>query len=115
MKEKAGHPPVRNEARNLLRNSRGAVALARTGDPNSATSQFYISVKHNHSLDFGIVGAGYAVFGMVIEGMDVVDKITAVSTGVRGQFEDVPNTPVVVKRARIVSAPAEPPPPGGIR
>lgn len=115
MKEKPGRPPIRNEARNLLRNTRGAVAMARTGDPNSATSQFYISVKQNHSLDFGITGAGYAVFGMVLEGMDVVDRITAVSTGVRGQFEDVPNTPVMVKSARVVTAPAEPPPPGSIR
>ena len=86
--------------------------MARTGDPNSASSQFYISVKHNHSLDFGIMGAGYAVFGMVLEGMDVVDKITAVSTGVRGQFEDVPNTPVVVKSARIVTEPPRAAPPG---
>jgi cyclophilin family peptidyl-prolyl cis-trans isomerase len=112
MKEKPGRPPIRNEARNLLRNVPGAVAMARTGDPNSATSQFYISVKHNHSLDFGIAGAGYAVFGMVLEGMDVVERITTVSTGVRGQFEDVPNTPVVIKSARVVAAPAAPPPPG---
>jgi cyclophilin family peptidyl-prolyl cis-trans isomerase len=114
MKEKAGHAPIRNEARNLLRNSRGALAMARTGDANSATSQFYISVKNNHSLDFGIMGAGYAVFGLVLEGMDVVDKITAVSTGVRGQLEDVPNTPVLVKSARVVAAPAPPPPPGAM-
>ena len=106
MKEKEGHAPIRNEARNLLRNSRGTVAMARTGDANSATSQFFISVKNNHSLDFGIMGAGYAVFGVVLEGMEIVDKISAVSTGVRGQFEDVPNTHIVVKSARIVAAPA---------
>jgi cyclophilin family peptidyl-prolyl cis-trans isomerase len=112
MKEKAGRDPVRNEARNLLRNSRGTVAMARTGDPNSATSQFFISVKNNHSLDFGIAGAGYAVFGQVIEGMDVVDRITTVTTGVRGQLEDVPNTPVVVRSARVVAEPAGALPPG---
>jgi cyclophilin family peptidyl-prolyl cis-trans isomerase len=60
------------------------------------------------------MGAGYAVFGVVLEGMDVVDKITAVSTGVRGQLEDVPNTPVVVKSTRVVTAPAPPTPPGAM-
>jgi peptidyl-prolyl cis-trans isomerase A (cyclophilin A) len=101
MKEKQAYPPIKNEARNMLRNARGAVALARTTDPNSATAQFFINVKSNHALDFGIAGAGYAVFGAVLEGMDVVDKITTVSTGVRGQFEDVPNTPVVIRSARV--------------
>jgi peptidyl-prolyl cis-trans isomerase A (cyclophilin A) len=104
MKEKPTRPPVRNEAKNGLRNSRGTIAMARTSDPNSATAQFFISVKNNHSLDFGIGGAGYAVFGEVIEGMDVVDRIVAVPTGTKGGHENVPLTPVVIKSARVVSA-----------
>jgi peptidyl-prolyl cis-trans isomerase A (cyclophilin A) len=82
------------------------VSLARTSDPNSATAQFFINVKSNHALDFGIAGAGYAVFGAVVEGMDVVDRMVAVPTGVRGQLEDVPNTPIVIKAVRVESEPA---------
>jgi cyclophilin family peptidyl-prolyl cis-trans isomerase len=104
MQEKPTRPPIRNEAKNGLRNSRGTVAMARTNDPNSATAQFFINVKDNHALDFGIRGAGYAVFGEVIEGMDVVDRIVAVPTGTRGGHQDVPNVPVVIKSARVVSA-----------
>jgi cyclophilin family peptidyl-prolyl cis-trans isomerase len=100
MKEKATRAPIRNEARNGLRNSRGTVAMARTSAPNSATAQFYISVKNNHSLDFGISGAGYAVFGLVVEGMDVVDRISAVPTGTRAGHDDVPHVPVVIQSAR---------------
>jgi cyclophilin family peptidyl-prolyl cis-trans isomerase len=111
MKEKAVHAPIRNEARNMLRNSRGTLAMARTNDANSATAQFYINVKPNHSLDFGINGAGYAVFGMVTEGMDVVDRISNVSTGQRGPHENVPNTAVVIKEVRIEAMPAAEPPP----
>jgi peptidyl-prolyl cis-trans isomerase A (cyclophilin A) len=115
MKEKATRPPVRNEAKNGLRNSRGTVAMARTSDPNSASSQFFINVRDNHRLDFGIGGAGYAVFGEVVEGMDVVDKIVAVPTTTKGNdFKDVPITPIVIKTARegpaIPSAPALPRP-----
>ena len=109
MKEKEVHAPIRNEARNLLRNSRGTVAMARTNDPNSATAQFYVNVKSNHSLDFGINGAGYAVFGVVLEGMDVVDRIANVSTGTRGPHENVPNTAVLIKGTRIESVPAATP------
>jgi cyclophilin family peptidyl-prolyl cis-trans isomerase len=112
MKEKAVHAPVKNEAKNMLRNSRGTVSLARTNDPNSASSQFFINLKSNHTLDFGIMGAGYTVFGAVLEGMDVVDGIAGVSTGARGPHENVPNTPVVIKKARLESAPAPVPPPG---
>jgi peptidyl-prolyl cis-trans isomerase A (cyclophilin A) len=100
MKEKATRPPVVNEAKNGLRNSRGTIAMARTADPNSATAQFFINVKDNHSLDFGISGAGYAVFGKVLEGMDVVDKIVAVPTSSKGMHQNVPVTPVVIKTAR---------------
>jgi cyclophilin family peptidyl-prolyl cis-trans isomerase len=80
--------------------------MARTEDPNSATSQFFINVKDNHALDFGIRGAGYAVFGEVLEGMDVVDKIVNVPTSSKGIHENVPETPVVIKTAREVPAAA---------
>ncbi len=118
MTERPTRPPIKNEARNGLRNSRGTVAMARTEDPSSATSQFFINVKDNHALDFGIRGAGYAVFGEVLEGMDVVDKIVNVPTGTKGIHENVPLTPVVLKTAREVPAaapvspaPAPPKPP----
>jgi peptidyl-prolyl cis-trans isomerase A (cyclophilin A) len=100
MVEKAGMPPIRNEAKNGLRNSRGTVAMARTSDPNSATSEFFISVKDNHQLDFGIGGAGYAVFGEVLEGMDAIDKIVAVQTTDRGGRQNVPVVPILIKSAR---------------
>jgi cyclophilin family peptidyl-prolyl cis-trans isomerase len=104
MKQKAEHEPIVNEGDNGLRNRRGSIAMARTNDPNSATAQFFISVKDNHALDFGIRGAGYAVFGEVIQGMDVVDRIVAVPTGTKAGHENVPLTPVVIKSARVVSA-----------
>ena len=114
MKEKATRPPVRNEAKNGIRNSRGTVSMARTSDANSATSQFFVNVRDNHRLDFGIGGAGYAVFGEVVEGMEVVDKIVAVTTTSRGGMQDVPVTPIYIKTAReggpLPSAPAPPPP-----
>ena len=101
LKEKPTSPPIRNEARNGVRNLRGSIAMARTNDPNSATAQFFISVKDNPSLDFGIQGAGYAVFGQVIDGMDVVDKIVAVPTKTAGPYQNVPVTPVVIKSVRV--------------
>ena len=106
MEEKPTRPPIRNEARNGLRNSRGTIAMARTNDPDSATSQFFVNVKDNHMLDFGVAGAGYAVFGRVTEGMDVVDRIVAVPTTSRGSQENVPQVSVVIKRAREVKAAA---------
>ena len=108
MVEKPTRPPIRNEARNGLLNTRGALALARTDDPHSATSQFFISVKDNPGLDFGISrdGWGYAVFGEVLSGMDVVDQIVAAPTTSRGGHSNVPLTPVVITRVRIVSEPA---------
>jgi peptidyl-prolyl cis-trans isomerase A (cyclophilin A) len=105
MQEKPQRPPIRNEARNRLRNSRGTVAMARKDDPGSATSQFFINVRDNHNLDFGIAGAGYAVFGRVVAGMDVVDRIALVPTGRRGQYENVPSRPVVIAHAHEVEAP----------
>jgi peptidyl-prolyl cis-trans isomerase A (cyclophilin A) len=114
LKEKATRPPVKSEARNGLRNSRGTVAMARTSDANSATSEFFINVRDNHRLDFGIGGAGYTVFGEVVEGMDVVDKMVAVSTSTRGSMQDVPITPILINTARegppVVAAPVPPRP-----
>jgi cyclophilin family peptidyl-prolyl cis-trans isomerase len=109
--EKPTRPPIQNEARNGLRNSRGTVSMARTNDANSATSQFFINVRDNHSLDFGIRGAGYAVFGEVVEGMDVVEKIAATPTMVRGQHESAPQTSVVIKKAYILDSWTPPPAP----
>lgn len=110
LKEKPNRPAIRNEAKNGLRNSRGTIAMARLNDPNSATSQFFISVKDNHRLDFGIGGAGYAVFGAVVAGMDVVDKIAGVQTTSKSGYDNVPVTPVLIKTARELKA-ARPAPP----
>jgi cyclophilin family peptidyl-prolyl cis-trans isomerase len=103
LEEKPVRPPIRNEARNGLRNSRGTIAMARLNDPHSATSQFFINVRDNHRLDFGIGGAGYAVFGEVVEGMDVVDRIVAVPTTSRGPHDDVPLVPVLITTVTEVS------------
>jgi len=109
--ERPTRPPIRNEAKNGLSNRRGTLAMARTNDPNSATAQFFINVADNLRLDYGISGAGYCVFGEVIEGMEVVDKIAAVSTTTKGLSRDVPETPVVIKRVReyVPRAPVEKP------
>jgi peptidyl-prolyl cis-trans isomerase A (cyclophilin A) len=106
LEEKPAQAPIRNEARNGLRNSRGTIAMARTNDPDSATCQFFINLRDNHRLDYGIGGAGYAVFGQVIEGMDVVDKIAAVPTTSRGPHENVPQMAVVIRKVREVKAAA---------
>jgi cyclophilin family peptidyl-prolyl cis-trans isomerase len=98
--EKPTRPAIRNEARNGLRNSRGTVAMARTNDPDSATSQFFINVRDNHRLDFGISGAGYAVFGEVVDGLEIADRISVTPTTVRGVHRDAPQTSVVIHRAR---------------
>jgi cyclophilin family peptidyl-prolyl cis-trans isomerase len=90
--------PIKNEASNGLKNVPGTLSMARTGDPNSATSQFFINTVENKSLDFNDRSAGYAVFGKVIEGMDVVNKIGGVATGTAPNgMGDVPNTPVVIE------------------
>lgn len=102
MKERPTSPAIKNEAKNGLRNDRGTIAMARTNAPDSATDQFFINVKGNTMLDYGINGAGYAVFGRVVEGMDVVDKIVAVRTTTKRPHDDVPVTPVVIKTARLV-------------
>jgi cyclophilin family peptidyl-prolyl cis-trans isomerase len=100
MKQKPTHEPIKNEATNGLKNENNTVAMARTGVVDSATAQFFINVKDNGFLDHrdtSNAGYGYAVFGKVISGADVVAKIKAVPTGSQGMFDDVPKTPVVIK------------------
>jgi peptidyl-prolyl cis-trans isomerase A (cyclophilin A) len=99
LEEKPNQGPVKSEARNGLRNSRGTLAMARTNDPDSADSQFFINLRDNHRLDYGIGGAGYTVFGRVLEGMEVVDRISMVPTASRGQHQNVPQMAVVIKKA----------------
>jgi peptidyl-prolyl cis-trans isomerase A (cyclophilin A) len=101
--EKPTRAPIVLESQNGLKNVRGAVAMARRGDPNSATAQFFINVVDNPNLDHPRPdGHGYAVFGRVVEGMDVVDKIRAVPVAASGPHQSVPTTPVVIKSATIV-------------
>lgn len=102
MKQKKTRAPIKNEAANGLRNRRGTLSMARTSDPDSATSQFFVNLKDNASLDAGRGSAGYAVFAHVSSGMDVVDKIAAVQTGTRGHYEDVPVEPVVIESVTVV-------------
>jgi peptidyl-prolyl cis-trans isomerase B (cyclophilin B) len=105
MKEKATNAPIENEAGNGLTNDRGTIAMARTNDPHSATAQFFINVKDNDFLNFRAPsgsGWGYCVFGKVVEGMDVVDKIRAVKTGNKGFHQDVPVEDVVIEKAEVV-------------
>jgi peptidyl-prolyl cis-trans isomerase A (cyclophilin A) len=103
MKEKPTRPPIPLESRNGLSNVRGTIAMARTMDPNSATAQFFINVKDNPFLDAANArdGNGYAVFGKVVEGLDVVDKIKAVPTGNKPPHQNVPLEPVVIKKATV--------------
>ena len=103
--KKPTRDPIRNEADNGLANDRGTVAMARTGDPHSATAQFFINVVDNAFLNHTAPtprGWGYAVFGQVVEGMDVVDRIRAVGTANRGPYQNVPVTPVVIESASVV-------------
>jgi cyclophilin family peptidyl-prolyl cis-trans isomerase len=106
MVEKATRPPIQNEATNGLSNRRGTLAMARLRSARSATSQFYINVANNSGLDhrgFGPDDFGYAVFGRVLEGMDVVDKIAAVRTTTKDGMENVPVTPVIIKSVTVRS------------
>ncbi len=105
MKQKPTRAAVENEAANGLKNRRGTLAMARTNDPHSATAQFFINVADNDFLDFKAPsgsGWGYCVFGRVVDGMDVVDKITAVRTANAGFHQDVPGEDVVIERAELV-------------
>lgn len=103
MKEKPTRAPIPLESKNGLNNVRGSLAMARTMDPNSATAQFFINVKDNAFLDAAQSqdGNGYAVFGKVVKGMDVVDKIRKVPTGQKGMHGDVPLQPVIIKQATL--------------
>lgn len=103
MNEKPTRAPIVLESRNGLSNVRGAVAMARTSDPNSATAQFFINVVDNQRLDAANSpdGNGYAVFGKVVEGLDVVDKIKDVPTGNRGMHANVPTMPVTIQKASV--------------
>lgn len=104
-RQKATHDPIKNEADNGLANKRGTIAMARTSDPESATAQFFINYKDNSFLNFTgptPSGWGYAVFGEVVEGMDVVDKMAEQPTGNRGPHQDVPTTDIVIEKAEVL-------------
>jgi peptidyl-prolyl cis-trans isomerase A (cyclophilin A) len=100
MKQKDTRAPIQNEAANGLRNEPGTIAMARTNDPNSATAQFFINLVDNEFLNHGKRDFGYAVFGRVASGMDVVKKVAAVPTGTRGGHQNVPLEPVVIQSIR---------------
>ena len=102
MKQKSTNDPIDNEAENGLKNDRYTVAMARTSDPHSATAQFFINVGDNEFLNYpGSDGWGYAVFGKVSDGEDVVDAICAVKTGRKSMFSDVPVETVVIEKAEV--------------
>lgn len=105
MTQKKTKAPIKNEAGNGLKNLNGTIAMARTGDPNSATAQFFINTKDNAFLDHKSdtpQGMGYAVFGKVVDGMDVVKKIEQVQTTTRAPYENIPVTPVIIESIRVV-------------
>ena len=104
MKEKPTRDSIKNEADNGLKNERGTIAMARTPDPHSASSQFFINVNDNHFLNFTAPneqGFGYCVFGKVADGMDVVDEIKGVATGSAGHHQDVPTEDVVIESVEV--------------
>jgi peptidyl-prolyl cis-trans isomerase B (cyclophilin B) len=105
MTEKQTNAPIKNEADNGLKNERGTIAMARTPDPDSASSQFFINVKDNSFLNYSAPtpdGWGYCVFGKVVEGMDVVDEIKGVATGSSGYHQDVPTEDVIIESVEVV-------------
>jgi cyclophilin family peptidyl-prolyl cis-trans isomerase len=104
MKQKTAHAPIKNEATNGLKNKLGTISMARTNVVDSATAQFFINVKDNDFLDHRSTspdGFGYAVFGKVVEGLDVVQNIEKVKTGSRGSCQDVPAEPIVIQSIRL--------------
>ena len=103
MASKKNRAPIRNEAANGLKNKRGTVAMARTNDLHSATSQFFINLVDNAFLDHSPGSYGYAVFGRVVDGMDIIDRIAKERTGRRKGHDDVPVTDVVIQSARRVA------------
>ncbi len=104
MNQKATGPAIENEGKNGLKNLRGTLAMARKPDPHSATAQFFINHADNSFLDYPSQdGWGYAVFGKVTQGMDVVDRIAQVPTGNAGPFQNVPASPVIIQNVKIIS------------
>ena len=102
MNQKSTDTAIKNESKNGLKNARGSIAMARTSNPDSATAQFFINVKDNTNLDYpSFDGYGYAVFGKVTAGMDVVDAIVAVPTTSKGPHQNVPAEPIVIKSAKV--------------
>ena len=104
MKQKSTHENIRNEASNGLKNDLGTIAMARTPDPHSASSQFFINLTDNDFLNFrdeSQAGFGYCVFGRVVDGMDTVKSIAAVATGSHGPHQDVPSEPVTIESVGI--------------
>ncbi|HLX25219.1 MAG TPA: peptidylprolyl isomerase [Usitatibacter sp.] len=107
LREKPTRSAIKNEASNGLKNDEYTLAMARTNNPNSATSQFFINVKQNDFLNYGgDMNPGYAVFGKVVGGKDTVDKIKKVATGNAGPYQNVPKEAVVIEKAECVAAPA---------
>ena len=105
MQHKEGHAPIENEAMNGLKNDKYTIAMARTSDPHSATSQFFINVSDNDFLNHTVPsgqGWGYAVFGRVVKGFDVIDRIAKVKTGSSRGFQDVPKEDDVIEKAEII-------------
>ena len=109
LQKKGTKAPIQNEANNGLKNVKGSIAMARTNAPHSATAQFFINVVNNDFLDYrssNARGWGYAVFGKVVQGMEVVDKIRKIPTGPGGPFpKDVPQAPVIIESAAVMEAP----------
>lgn len=103
MHQKATHDPIKNEADNGLKNLRGTLSMARTNDVDSATSQFFVNLEDNAFLDHQRGNFGYAVFGRVVDGMDVIDAIAGVETGRRRGHDDVPTQPVIMTSVRVVA------------
>jgi cyclophilin family peptidyl-prolyl cis-trans isomerase len=103
MEQKKTNAPIKNEATNGVKNKRGTLSMARTNDINSATSQFFVNLVDNAFLDNSASSYGYAVFGEVIAGMDVIDAIAKVQTGRHGHHDDVPTTSVVVQSAKVTA------------
>ncbi|MDD3267646.1 MAG: peptidylprolyl isomerase [Burkholderiales bacterium] len=106
MKESKTNEPIKNEANNGLKNDKYTIAMARTMQPHSATAQFFINVKDNDFLNFkgeDLHGWGYAVFGKVTDGTDVIDKIKVVKTGRHGMHDDVPVEPIIIESATVVA------------
>ncbi|MGI0116856.1 peptidylprolyl isomerase [Zooshikella sp. RANM57] len=103
MQRKPTGSPIKNEAQNGLKNERGTIAMARLPAPNTATSQFFINVSNNTFLNHGVRGDGYAVFGRVTQGMDVIDKIVNVPTHNINNMQNVPVNPIVIKQVTLIS------------